>query len=105
MAEGRRPVLCVWVEAVLREQLQRGKRKRVTGSTAAPQKSNLTATSSIYWRQEFDERMRGHGQIRDAVRRGAIEAGWGEEQIRDSWKGDLEKFNERRKLYLLYKDF
>lgn len=79
MAEGRRPVLCVWVEAVLREQLQRGERKRVTGSTAAPQKSNLTPTTSIYWRQSFDERMRGHEQIQSAVRRGAVVAGWGDQ--------------------------
>ena len=79
MAEERRLVLCPWVEAVLREQFQRGERKRVTGSTAAPQKSNLKPTSSIYWRQEFDERMRGHGQVRDAVRRGAVEAGWGDQ--------------------------
>lgn len=79
MAEGRRPVLCVWVEAVLREQLQRGERKRVTGSTAAPQKSNLKPTNSIYWRQGFDERMRGHEQIRSAVTRGAVEAGWGDQ--------------------------
>lgn len=79
MAENRRLVLCPWVEAVLREQLQRGERKRVTGSTAAPQKTNLKPTSSIYWRQEFDERMRGHGQVRDAVRHGAVEAGWGDQ--------------------------
>ncbi len=79
MAEGRRPVLCVWVETVLREQLQRGERKRVTGSTAAPQKSNLMPTNSIYWRQSFDERMRGHEQIQSAVRRGAVVAGWGDQ--------------------------
>jgi hypothetical protein len=69
----------MWVEAVLREQLQRGERKRVTGSTAAPQKSNLTPTNSIYWRQSFDERMRGHEQIQSAVRRGAVVAGWGDQ--------------------------
>jgi uncharacterized protein YbbC (DUF1343 family) len=34
-----------------------------------------------------------------------IQAGMTEQQIRDSWKADLEKFKERRKLYLLYKDF
>lgn len=79
MAEGRLPVLCCWVEAVLHEQLQRGERKRVTGSTAAPQKSNLTATNSIYWRQDFGERMRGHEQIQSAVRRGAVVAGWGDQ--------------------------
>ena len=66
-------------ERALREQLQRGERKRVTGSTAAPQKSNLTATSSIYWRQGFDERMRGHEQIQSAIRRGAVVAGWGDQ--------------------------
>ncbi|HQW27373.1 MAG TPA: DUF1343 domain-containing protein, partial [Saprospiraceae bacterium] len=37
--------------------------------------------------------------------RKSIEAGWGESQIRESWKPDLEKFNQRRKLYLLYPDF
>jgi uncharacterized protein YbbC (DUF1343 family) len=37
--------------------------------------------------------------------RKSIEAGWGEEQIRDSWKADLAKFNQRRKMYLLYPDF
>ncbi|MDZ4746984.1 MAG: DUF1343 domain-containing protein [Saprospiraceae bacterium] len=37
--------------------------------------------------------------------RKSIEAGWGEAQIRESWKTDLEKFNQRRKLYLLYPDF
>ena len=37
--------------------------------------------------------------------RKSIEAGWGESQIRESWKSDLEKFNQRRKLYLLYPDF
>lgn len=79
MAEGRQLALCPWVEAVLREQLQRGERKRVTGSAAAPQKTNLKPTSSIYWRQDFDERMRGHEQIRDAVRRGAVVAGWGDQ--------------------------
>lgn len=79
MAEGHRPVLCAWVEAVLREQLQRGERKRVTGSTVAPQKSNLTSTTSIYWRQAFEERMRGHEQIQSAVRRGAVMAGWGDQ--------------------------
>ena len=79
MADGRRSALCVWVEAVLREQLQRGERKRVSGSKAAPQKSNLTATRSIYWRQSFDERMRGHEQIQRAVRQGAVVAGWGDQ--------------------------
>lgn len=79
MSESRHLALCPWVDAVLREQLQRGERKRVTGSTAAVQKTNLKPTSSIYWRQDFDERMRGHGQIRDAVRRGAVAAGWGDQ--------------------------
>jgi uncharacterized protein YbbC (DUF1343 family) len=37
--------------------------------------------------------------------RKAIQAGWDEEKIRESWKGELEKFNERRKMYLLYRDF
>ncbi|CAN4280787.1 DUF2220 domain-containing protein [Pseudoxanthomonas sp. LjRoot125] len=79
MAERRNLALCPWVETVLREQLQRGERKRVTGSTAAVQKTNLKPTSSIYWRQDFDERMRGHMQIGDAIRRGAVVAGWGDQ--------------------------
>jgi uncharacterized protein YbbC (DUF1343 family) len=37
--------------------------------------------------------------------RESIEAGWGEAQIRESWKEDLRDFNKRRKLYLLYRDF
>jgi uncharacterized protein YbbC (DUF1343 family) len=37
--------------------------------------------------------------------REAIQAGWTEEQIRGSWKEELKKFNERRKMYLLYRDF
>ena len=76
MVDGNRLALCRWVETVLREQLKRGERKRVTGSTAAPQKTNVKPTNSVYWREDFEERMRGHGQIRDAVRRGAVEAGW-----------------------------
>lgn len=79
MSEPPPSILCGWVETVLREQLQRGERKRVTGSAAAAQKTTLKATSSIYWRQSFEERMRGHGQIQDAVRRGAITAGWAEQ--------------------------
>jgi hypothetical protein len=63
----------------LRQQLRRGEQKRVTGSTAAPQKTNLIPTSSIYWRQSFDERMRGHEQIRDAVKRGVVEVKWGDQ--------------------------
>ena len=37
--------------------------------------------------------------------REAIQSGWSEAQIRESWQADLDKFNERRKLYLLYRDF
>ncbi|OOG41430.1 Wadjet anti-phage system protein JetD domain-containing protein [Rhodanobacter sp. C05] len=70
---------CPWVETILREQLQRGERKRVTGSTAAPPKTNLKPTSSIYWQQDFGERTRGHEQIRAAVRQGAIDAGWSDQ--------------------------
>src|SRR6478752_6462527 len=79
VAEGRHLALCPWVDVVLRQQLRRGEKKRVTGSTAVPQKMNLKPTSSIYWKQSFDERMRGHEQIRDAVKRGAIEVKWGDQ--------------------------
>ncbi|WP_343132702.1 Wadjet anti-phage system protein JetD domain-containing protein [Luteimonas sp. YGD11-2] len=71
--------LCLWVETVLREQLQRGERKRVTRSTTAAQKTNVKPTNSVYWREDFEERMRGHGQIQDAVKRGAVDAGWGDQ--------------------------
>lgn len=79
MSERRHLALCPWVETVLRQQLRRGERKRVTGSAAAPQKTSLKSTSSIYWRQDFEERMRGHEQIRDAVSRGAVVVGWGDQ--------------------------
>ena len=62
-------ILCSWVEAVLREQLLRAERKSVSGAPGAPQKSNLKSTSSIYWSQSFDERQRGHEQIRAEVGR------------------------------------
>jgi uncharacterized protein YbbC (DUF1343 family) len=39
----------------------------------------------------------------DALRK-QIEAGWSEEQIRESWKPQLEKFRQMRKKYLLYSD-
>ena len=37
--------------------------------------------------------------------RKAIEAGWSETQIRESWEVPLKKFNARRLKYLLYEDF
>lgn len=37
--------------------------------------------------------------------RESIQAGWSEQQIRASWEKELERFNERRKMYLLYEDF
>lgn len=37
--------------------------------------------------------------------RKAIEEGWSENQIRESWRQDLRMFNEKRKHYLLYRDF
>jgi uncharacterized protein YbbC (DUF1343 family) len=37
--------------------------------------------------------------------RQSIEAGWSEEQIRESWKPDLNRFNEKRRKYLMYLDF
>lgn len=79
MAESGTSALCPWVEDVLREQLQRGERKRVTGSRIAPPKTSLTPVDSIYWQQPFDERMRGHEQIRTAVQRGAVVVGWAEQ--------------------------
>ena len=79
MASVNQAALCQWVEAVLREQLQRGERKRVTGSTAAAQKTSLRSTRSLYWLQSFDERMRGHEQISGAIKLGAVVAGWGDQ--------------------------
>ena len=55
---------------------------------------------ATFFNATWFDKLAGNPYLREA-----IEAGWGEKQIRDSWKGDLEKFNERRKMYLLYKDF
>lgn len=41
----------------------------------------------------------------NATFRAAIEAGWNESEIRESWDAELEAFNVRRKRYLLYSDF
>lgn len=68
-----------WVTMLLKEQLQRGERKRVTGAASRPPKTNLSGTNSIYWQQPYSERLRGHERIRAAVRAGAIEAGWSDQ--------------------------
>jgi uncharacterized protein YbbC (DUF1343 family) len=36
--------------------------------------------------------------------RESIEKGWNEQEIRDSWKKDIDTFREKRKAYLLYSD-
>ena len=55
---------------------------------------------STFFNASWFDTLAGNPSLREA-----IIAGWSEQQIRESWKADLEKFNERRKLYLLYKDF
>ena len=53
-----------------------------------------------FFNASWFDKLAGNSSLRKS-----IEAGWSEEQIRESWKADLEDFNKRRKLYLLYKDF
>lgn len=55
---------------------------------------------ATFFKASWFDKLAGNSTFRKS-----IEAGWGESQIRDSWKADLEKFNQRRKLYLLYPDF
>jgi len=60
------------------------------------QKMDTTGFFNASW---FDK-LAGGPEFREAIQKG-----WSEGQIRESWKGDIEKFKERRKRYLLYKDF
>ncbi|MCB0699246.1 MAG: DUF1343 domain-containing protein [Chitinophagales bacterium] len=48
----------------------------------------------------FFEKLAGTTELRKQVQQG-----WNEEQIRDSWKKDIDTFKQIRKKYLLYKDF
>jgi uncharacterized protein YbbC (DUF1343 family) len=59
-----------------------------------------TMDTATFWNAKwFDTLAGGPGFRKD------VQAGWDEEKIRSSWKEGLEKFNEKRKQYLLYKDF
>ena len=53
-----------------------------------------------FFNASWFDTLAGNSSLREA-----ITAGWSEEQIRESWRADLQKFNERRKVYLLYPDF
>jgi uncharacterized protein YbbC (DUF1343 family) len=49
---------------------------------------------------DYIDKLAGTGELRKQIL-----AGWSEEQIRQSWQDDLEKFRVLRKKYLIYKDF
>ncbi len=55
---------------------------------------------ATFFNASWFDKLAGNSSLREA-----IIAGWSEGQIRESWKADLEKFNEKRKMYLLYADF
>jgi len=60
------------------------------------QKMDTTGFFNVSW---FDK-LAGGPSFRESILKG-----WSEERIRESWKEDLKKFNEKRRKYLLYDDF
>jgi len=52
---------------------------------------------TTFFNADWFDKLAGNSKFRQS-----IEAGWTEAQIRESWKADLDKFNEKRKKYLLY---
>ena len=60
------------------------------------QKMDTTGFFNASW---FDK-LAGGPTFRESILKG-----WSEEQLRESWKSDIDKFKEKRKRYLLYKDF
>lgn len=55
---------------------------------------------SIFFNSKWFDTLAGGPAFREAIQKG-----WNEEQIRESWKAGLAAFNEKRKKYLLYSDF
>ncbi len=56
--------------------------------------------TSTFFNASWFDKLAGGPSFREAIQRGESE-----EQIREGWKADIDKFRERRKRYLLYKDF
>ncbi len=54
----------------------------------------------LFFDKIWFDKLAGNSTFREA-----IEAGWSEAKIRESWKDELKAFNEKRRRYLLYKDF
>lgn len=55
--------------------------------------------SAFFSRAEFFDKLAGTDQLRKQIIQG-----WSEEQIRESWKKDLEEYKSMRERYLLYPD-
>ncbi len=55
---------------------------------------------ATFFNASWFDKLAGNSTLRKS-----IEAGWGEVQIRQSWQADLDTFQQRRKIYVLYKDF
>jgi len=70
-------------------------------------KMNLTVLLDFYQKVPKDkffnaawfDKLAGGPQFREAIQKG-----WGEDQIRESWKADLNAFKLKRQPYLLYDD-
>ena len=54
----------------------------------------------FFARPDFFNKLAGNAELQEQIK-----AGWTEEQIRDSWKGELAEYKAMRKKYLLYEDF
>lgn len=95
---------------VLEGQTCYGVDLRETDIDSLFQKRQLDLSMLLYFYAHFDktkffdsvwfDKLAGTSALRES-----IEKGWSEKEIRASWKADLQAFNERRKQYLLYKDF
>lgn len=62
--------------------------------------NNFDEKEEFFLKNNWIDKLAGTDQLRKMI----IE-GKSEEEIRDSWKKDLEEFNKKRKKYLLYPDF
>jgi uncharacterized protein YbbC (DUF1343 family) len=58
------------------------------------------APDKFFARPAFFDLLAGTDKLREQ-----ISEGWSEEQIRDSWKEELDEYKNMRKKYLLYEDF
>lgn len=58
------------------------------------------ANIKFFDRPDFFNKLAGNAELQKQ-----INAGWTEEQIRESWKEELSEYKQMRKKYLLYEDF